>query len=97
MAKMTNQERVRRLRLLRDRLRLVKGNGYDHRTWGGESVAGDSHCRTPACALGYACRMPVFQRLGLRSGYVPGTGFLPVYRGENGIGAGQKLFGVSEA
>jgi hypothetical protein len=57
-------------------------------------------CGTSACALGEACTIPAFRRLGLK--LVPGAGFdadlsyTPMYKRRKGLAAGMAFFGLTE-
>lgn len=56
-------------------------------------------CGTTGCALGLAMLSGRFEKYGLKGGVmVGGTGvqLLPICNGEDGFGAGQELFGISE-
>ncbi len=54
-----------------------------------------TECGTASCAMGHACRMPVFQELGLTAELDQRTDtYQPCYRGRRGFGAAEMLFDI---
>ena len=58
----TNEETVRRLGILIDKLSSIGPEQYDHNHW---------ECGTAKCAAGHACTIPEFRTLGLSMGASP--------------------------
>lgn len=74
-----------------------ESDGYDNKkyvenifcmsTW----VDSFLNCGTSACALGWACKIPEFNKLGLRVEY-----YEPIFEDEFGIYAGMNFFDLTE-
>lgn len=77
-----NRERLERLV---DILKTVPPEKFDMSMWYSSNI---SECGTVACAGGYACLDPAFQKLGLHFGYNK----IPCYKGQEGIGALRAFF-----
>lgn len=74
----------KRLLKLADHLDIVPNRKFDLACW---------DCGTTACAMGYACRMPSFNKAGLRLGKLTAT---PYYKNWAGFEAAQKFFGLGQ-
>ena len=85
-------EGKRRLLVLASHLYQLKGGVFDFSTWVGDDWAGkqDLSCGTVACALGHACAIPEFQKLGLYMDKITLSPAIP-NRG-SGLTAAQTLF-----
>ena len=72
----------KRLLKLADRLDTVPNRKFDLACW---------ECSTAACAMGYACRMPAFNKAGLKF-----VNSVPTYKGRTGFDAAREFFGLSK-
>jgi hypothetical protein len=86
---MTRKETARRLRKLARVLKKVRDHQFNmFGWWWGEPKP---NCGTAACALGHACTVPEFYRLGLRL-----DDNVPIMPGRHsGFDSGAALFGIS--
>lgn len=80
----------RRLLKLASFLEKLPRRRFDYETWGRSKKTTDTlavdRCGTAGCALGWACSMPEFRKLGLRLYYREGFLF-PSYNGTVGTDA----------
>ena len=90
---------AKRLLKLADHLDTVRPKAFDMRVW-------KSDCGTTACALGHACDIPSFRRLGLKieietviysDGLVGHDQHFVMYGGNEGYDAADALFGITRS
>lgn len=90
---------ARRLLKLADFLETIPETRFDLRTWVGDSWKGkqDLSCGTTACALGWACTMPEFRKLGVRlkRGELKGPGIVG-RRDSDAPAVAKHLFGIGD-
>jgi hypothetical protein len=81
----------KRLLALADYLDRVKRERFDMATWYHKT-----ECGTTACAMGHACMMRRFQKLGLklRVCVFDQASRVPYYKGYEELGAADKFFGL---
>lgn len=77
---------ARRLLKLADHLETVPRQRFNMSTWS---------CGTSACAMGHACEIPAFKRLGLEIGIMFGSPLPVLPSGKEGFGAAVELFGIT--
>lgn len=94
-----------RLLLLADHLENVKPNEFNMSHWWEEkTISNRNLCKTTGCAMGHACSIPEFQKLGLRldHGYLSVSDKnvfyrTPVLDDKRMYEAAQELFEISYA
>jgi hypothetical protein len=95
----------KRLLTLAKFLRTVPKKRFRMSTWATGKFCGDqkepehNECGTAACAAGWACTIPEFQRAGLsldESSFWGGDSLTPHYKGKEEWDALQKFFGLPD-
>lgn len=84
----------RRLLILAEHLERIAKRKPKSRSFNLDKWFEKTPCGTAACAVGSACFIPEFKRLGLRLRQV-GSAWYPVFKGDAGYTAAARFFGIS--